>query len=91
MDGLLLMSMVRFRARAGSFLVRVKRFFRENPGSLFIVGLQVLLAACAVMLVFGTGWLADGVAVVAYFMLVAGIVVQLVCFLRDSRGGQASG
>jgi len=85
------MSMVRFKVRAGSFLVRVKRFFRENPGALFIVGFQVLLVACAVILVFGTGWLAEGVAVVAYFMLVAGVVTQLVCFVRESRGGRASG
>jgi hypothetical protein len=83
--------MVRFKVRAGSFLVRVKRFFRENPGALFIVGFQVLLVACAVILVFGTGWLAEGVAVVAYFMLVAGVVTQLVCFVRESRGGRASG
>ncbi len=91
MDGLLLMSMVRFRVGASSFLVRVKRFFRENPGAVFIVGFQGLLVACAVMLVFGMGGLAEGVAVVAYFMLVAGVVTQLVCFVRNSRGGRAIG
>jgi len=89
-DGLLLMNMALFKVRVSSFLVRVKRFFRENPGAVFIVGFQALLVACAVMLVFGMGGLAEGVAVVAYFMLVAGVVTQLVCFLRESRGGRAS-
>jgi len=83
--------MVRFRVRVDSFLVRVKRFFRENPSALFIVGFQVLLVACAVMLFFGMDGFAEGVAVVAYFMLVAGVVMQLVCFMRDSHGGRASG
>jgi len=90
-DGLLLMSMVRLRVRVDSFLVRVKRFFRENPGALFIVGFQVLLAACAVLLAVGSAGLAEGLAVVAYFMLVAGVVTQLVCFVRESRGGRVSG
>ena len=91
MDGLLLMSMVWFRVRAGSFLVRVKRFFRENPGAVFIVGFEVALVACAVLLAVGSAGLAEGLAVAAYFMLVAGVVTQLVCFVRDSRGGRASG
>lgn len=91
MDGLLLMSIVRFRVRVDSFLVKVKRFFRENPGALFILGFQVLLVACAVMLFFGMGALAEGVAVVAYFMLMAGVVTQLVRFVRGSRGRRASG
>lgn len=67
---------------------RVKRFFRENPGALFVVGFQVLLVTCAVMLVLGMAWLAEGVAVAAYFLLVVAVVVQLVCFVRGSGGGE---
>lgn len=90
MDGLLLMSMVRFRVRVDSFLVRAKRFFRENPGAVFIVGFQVVLVACAVMLAFGFSFLAENVAVVAYFLLVVGVVLQLVCFVRGSDGEKVS-
>jgi len=73
------------------FLIRAKQFFRDNPGAFFVFGFQVLLVACAVMLVFEMAALAEGVAVVAYFLLVAGVVLQLVCFVRGSRGGEVSG
>lgn len=90
MDGLPDMSMLRFKAKAGSLLLSVKRFFRENPGAVFIVGFQVSLVACAIMLVLGMGVLAEGVAVVAYFLIVTGVVVQLVLFLKK-RDGDSSG
>lgn len=73
------------------FLIWAKRFFSDNPGAFFVFGFQVLLVACAVMLVFEMAALAEGVAVVAYFLLVAGVVLQLVCFVRGSRGGEVSG
>jgi heme/copper-type cytochrome/quinol oxidase subunit 4 len=69
-----------------TFFVRAKRFFRENPGAVFVLGFQILLATCAVLLVSGLSFLAEGVAVVAYFLLVVGVVLQLVCFLRSRHG-----
>jgi hypothetical protein len=83
--------MKRLRALLFSFVSWAKRFFRENPGVLFIVGFQVFLVACAVLLVVGLAWLAEGLAVLAYFLLVAGVVVQLVSYVRGSRGGEVSG
>jgi len=83
--------MLRFKGTLRSFSVWAKRFFRVNPGALPIVGFQVLLVACAVMLVFGFSVLAEGVAVAAYFLLVAGVVLQLVCFVRGSGGEEVSG
>lgn len=65
-----------------SFLAKLVRFLRENPSAWFILGFQVLLVACAVMLVFGLSFLAEGVAVVAYFALAVGVVWQLIWFLR---------
>jgi len=64
------------------YLPRIKRYFRRNPASLFITGFQVLLLVCAGLLISGNSVWAEGVAVVAYFSLVIGVVLQLVSFLR---------
>jgi hypothetical protein len=85
-----LVVMLRFKGMLRSFSVWVKRFFRANAGAVFILGFQVLLVACAAMLVFEMAWLAEGVAVVAYFLLVVGVVFQLVCFVRGSDGEKVS-
>lgn len=69
------------------FFVRAKRFLRENPGAVFVLGFQVLLVMCAVLLVSGLSFLAEGLAVAAYFLLMIGVVLQLVSFLRDRNGG----
>lgn len=71
-----------------SFLIKVKRFFRENPGAVLVLGFQVVLVICAVLLVLGASFLAESIAVVAYFLLVLGVVLQLVCFVRGSDGGE---
>jgi hypothetical protein len=77
------MSLAQLRAEISSFLAETCRFLRGNPGAIPIVGFQVLLLACAGLLIAGLPSLAEGVAVVAYFLLVAGVVVQLVVFVRD--------
>jgi hypothetical protein len=82
--------MLRLR-EVSSFLVRVKRFLRENPSAVFVLGFQVLLVTCAVLLVLGMASLAEGVAVGAYFSLVAGVVVQLIDFLREPRSKESDG
>jgi hypothetical protein len=79
------MSTKQLRVRLFSLLSWAKRFFRENPAALFIVGFQVLLVACAALLVLGLASSAEGVAVGAYFLLVAGVVLQLVWFVRRDR------
>ena len=90
MGGSRFMSMKQLRVRLFSFGSWVKRFFRENPSALFIVGFEVLLVTCAVLLVVGLASLAEGLAVVAYFLLVTGVIVQLAFFGKGSRGGEAS-
>jgi hypothetical protein len=84
------MSIKQFRIRLFSFLSWAKRFFRENPGALFVLSFQVVLVACAVLLAVGLAALAEGLAVVAYFLLVGGVVVQLAFFVKNSRGGRVS-
>ena len=78
--------------RLKRFIVWFKGFVRENPGALPILCFQGLLVACAVFLALDMQWLAEGLAVVAYFMLVAGVLIQLANYLRECwRGRKVSG
>jgi hypothetical protein len=61
------------------------RFFKKNPSAVFVVGFQVLLIIAVVLLVLSSP-LAEAVGNVAYFVLVAGVVLQLVSYLRASHG-----
>lgn len=56
--------------------------FKENWGAPFIVAFMVLLVVAAASLSLGSRSFADEVAVYAYYALVAGVVLQLICFLR---------
>ncbi len=67
---------------------KARRFLRENPGSIPIFGFQMLLVVCAVLLACGLGVYAEGVAVGAYFLLVAGVVIQLAIFVKRGSGGE---
>ena len=64
------------------FLDKIKRYFRANFGAPFVIGFIVLLVVAAVFLAVGLEWLANEVANYAYFALFAGVVLQLVCFLK---------
>jgi heme/copper-type cytochrome/quinol oxidase subunit 4 len=48
---------------------------------------MVLLVVAAVFLAVGLEWWANEVAIYAYFALVAGVVLQLVCFLKFGGKG----
>ena len=67
------------------YLYRIKNYFRLNPQALFIVGFQILLLGSAGLLSSGNSFWADGVAVVAYFSLVIGIVLQLISLIRHKE------
>jgi len=77
----------------GSFLLRkkkyffsaAKKYFRENPGAVFVVGFQVLLLSCAGLLALGNSSLAEEVANVAYFLLVAGVVLYLYSSFQNRK------
>ncbi len=68
------------------YLPRIMKYFRRNPTALFIMGFQILLLACAGLLISDNSFWAEGVAVVAYFSLVIGVVLQLISFLRHREG-----
>ena len=61
---------------------RIKVYTRENWGAPFVVGFMMLLMVAAVSLSVGVADIANEVAIVAYYDLVAGVVLQLVCFLK---------
>ena len=63
---------------ANRIMLKVKRYVKENWGSPFIVGFIILLVVTAVSLVGGLDFLANDVAVYAYYLLVAGVVLQLI-------------
>ena len=63
-------------------MVKVKGHVKENWGSPFTVGFMLLLLSAAVSLSAALSSLADATAVYAYYTLVVGVVLQLVCFLK---------
>jgi len=65
--------------------LKIKRYLRENLGTPFIIGFQVLLLVCAFLLVQGNSIMADEVVVYAYYLLVAGVLLQLICFYMDGE------
>lgn len=61
---------------------RLKRYVKENWGAPFIVVFMLLLMVAAVSLSMSLSSLADAIAVYAFYALVAGVVLQLACFLK---------
>jgi hypothetical protein len=60
----------------------MKGYFRENWGAPFVLGFMGLLLVAVCLLIVGLPWPAETVGNVAYFSLVFGVVLQLVCFWR---------
>lgn len=68
---------------------RVKGYVKENWGAPFVLGFMALLLVAAVSLLMGLVVLADEVTGYTYYALVAGVVLQLICFLKyDKRNGE---
>lgn len=67
-------------------LPRIKRYFRRNPAAFFITGFQILLLVCGGLLISGSSYWAEGIAVSAYFSLVIGVVLHLFSFLKHGEG-----
>jgi len=70
------------------FLPRIKRYFSENLGAYFIIVFQALLVVCAGLLVQGDSGLANEVVMCAYYLLVVGVVLQLISFVRHGKGSK---
>ena len=64
------------------FLAWARGYVRENWGAPFVLAFMGLLMVAAALLIVGLSWSAEAVGNVAYFFLVAGVVLQLLCFRR---------
>ncbi len=73
------------------FLTWFKAFVKGNPGALPILGFQGLLVACAFLLVFGMNETANSLAVLAYFLLVVGVIIQLLDYVWECQRGKEVG
>jgi heme/copper-type cytochrome/quinol oxidase subunit 4 len=68
---------------------RFKGYVRVNWGAPFIVGFMLLLMVAAASLSIGLDVVANEVAIYAYYAIVVGVVLQLVCFLKyNKRNGE---
>jgi hypothetical protein len=77
------------KAFARKVSLRVKGYVKENWGAPFVLGFMALLIVSAVSLLMDFVVLANEVAVYAYYALVVGVVLQLVCFLKyRKRNGE---
>ncbi len=61
---------------------RVKKYFKSNYGAPFVIAFMVLLITAAIYLAMDNKDIADQLAVYAYYMLVIGVIGQIVAFVR---------
>ena len=71
------------------FLAWARGYVRENWGAPFVLAFMGLLMVAAALLILGLSWIAEAVGNVAYFSLVAGVVLQFLCF--RGRGEKDAG
>lgn len=71
-------------------VAKFRDYLRENWGAPFIIGFMLLLMIAAASLVVSLEFLANEVAIYAFYALVAGVALQLVCFLKfgERRGSK---
>jgi hypothetical protein len=67
------------------FQIRVKGYVKENWGSPFIVGFIFLLLSAATLLSLGISYWAEQIAIYAYYALVVGVALQIVCYLKYKK------
>jgi hypothetical protein len=66
----------------GQIREKIPRFVRDNWGFPFVFAFLMLLFVSAALLFAGFS-MADETATTTYFVLAAGVVLQLVCFSRN--------
>ena len=67
---------------------RIKTYLKKNPGAPFIMGFMTFLLSCAVLLSTGHTPQADKIAEYAYYLLVIGVIIQFVSFIKEGRTKQ---
>jgi hypothetical protein len=72
------------------FQYKATNYVKQNWGVPFIIGFMLLLVgAAAFSLNSGLSSLADNVAVYAFYALILGVVLQLVCFMKYGEKTEA--
>lgn len=61
---------------------KIKEYFKDNPGAPFVIGFQLLLVVCAGLLIQGSLAMANEAATYAYLLLVVGVVLQFIAYVR---------
>ena len=64
---------------------RIKKYLKENFESPFIIGFMILLVLCAIFLSLGYSTQADKTAEYAYYLLVLGVILQLVQIVKEDE------
>ena len=67
---------------------RIKKYLKENPGAPFIIGFMTLLISCAILLSTGHAPQANTIAEYAYYLLVIGVILQFVSFVKEGKTKQ---
>jgi hypothetical protein len=57
-------------------------YLGENWGAPFIIAFMIILMMCAYLLACGNEFAANVLAVYAYYFLVVGVVLQLICYIK---------
>ena len=70
-------------------VANLKRFSIKNWGFPFISMFLILLIASAVLLAASLAYVADITATLAYFFLLVGVILQIICFSKNSKTGEA--
>jgi len=61
---------------------RTKDYLRENWGAPFIIAFMILLVIAAGYLAYGNEAFANDIAVYAYYSLVIGVILQIICYIK---------
>jgi hypothetical protein len=64
---------------------KIKEYLKDNLEAPFVIGFQLFLTLSAGLLVQGNLVMADEVAVYTYFLLVIGVVLQLIAYVRHGN------
>lgn len=70
---------------SSKILVKIKGYVKENWGSPFIISFIVILLCAGISLSVGLIYQADAMVVYAFYVLVIGVALQLVCHLNYKK------
>lgn len=70
---------------SNKIIYKTKCYVTENWGSPFIVAFMLLLLSSAISLSLDSSNFANSTSVFAFYALVIGVILQLVCFLRHRK------